>query len=103
MELDLQDLWSLLCRTADAKKTARGIIHTKKIKKWDSVSFLVDEPDSESEESMGTDILVYSNLPILSFAINPLDHHQLVYVTPKSICEIDTSVSSNYYNVVCFN
>jgi hypothetical protein len=98
MECNLTDLWSLLCRTADAEKTAMGIIHTKNIKKWDSATFLADDLDDEPDSVVvSSDLIVTSKHPILSFAINPLDKNQVAYAFPKGICEIDTSISKTYY------
>jgi WD40 repeat protein len=98
MECNLTELWSLLCRTADAEKTAMGIIHTKNIKKWDSATFLADDYDDEPDSGIvSSDLILTSKYPILSFAINPLDKNQVAYAFPKGICEIDTSISKTYY------
>jgi WD40 repeat protein len=96
MECNLKDLWSLLCRTANAKQTVRGIIHTKNIKKWDSATFLADGYDDPSDDVI-SDLVVTSSSPILSFSINPLDRKQVAYVTTKGVNEIDSSISKTYF------
>ncbi|KAJ3261140.1 regulator of (H+)-ATPase in vacuolar membrane [Boothiomyces macroporosus] len=95
MELQIQELWSLLNRTGNVKKTANAIFHTKSIKKWDSGAY-IDE-DLNAPEFLSETIVNSENI-INSFAINPLDHHQIVYATPTSICEIDTRISENYFS-----
>ncbi|KAJ3323371.1 regulator of (H+)-ATPase in vacuolar membrane [Boothiomyces sp. JEL0866] len=94
MELQIQELWSLLNRTGNVKKTANAIFHTKSIKKWDSGAYFedVNAPEFMSETVVNSDNIINS------FAINPLDHHQIVYATPTSICEIDTRISENYFS-----
>ncbi|KAJ3274403.1 regulator of (H+)-ATPase in vacuolar membrane [Terramyces sp. JEL0728] len=94
MELNIQELWSLLNRTGNVKKTANAIFHTKSINKWDSGVYF----DDDSTPEFLSETVVNSENKISSFAINPLDHQQIVYATPTSICEIDTKISENYFS-----
>ena len=99
LEMELSDLWSLLKRTAHYRKALNAIISSQ------SRSDIPDDTDvgeeeNEVEDRVRSNLLVSSQLPILSFAINPLDRNQIAYVTTRSINEINAQVSSFYYEVL---
>ncbi|KAJ3351017.1 regulator of (H+)-ATPase in vacuolar membrane, partial [Kappamyces sp. JEL0680] len=106
-ELNVSELWSLLLRTADSKKAALAIFSTKKPEREGS-SYSIDAAAADQAAAEDTDddterarshLILASQQPILSFAINPLDRNQLAYVTSKAINEIDAAASSFYFGV----
>lgn len=98
-ELQLGDLWSLTKRTADTKIAANAIISTRPIKSFQSDPDFQQEEEDKEEERVRSNLLISSQLPILSFALNPLDRKQIAYATAKAINEVDTQVSTFYYGV----
>jgi hypothetical protein len=100
METGLNDLWNLLLRTGQCQVAAKAIVSlTPEVASADEP---IDSDDETPKERVKSNMIVSSGIPILSFAVNPLDRKQIVYVTSKSIFEVDTFVSENYYTVNSF-
>ena len=90
---DLSELWSLIKRTTDTKSSSKAILRKAVPERRDK-----EFTHNQLEERVHSSLLLISQVPILSFVVNPLNTSQLAYISTGFINEIDTSISKMYYS-----
>lgn len=84
-ETKLKDLWSLLRRTVEIPPIVSMVVNTNR------------NPDVSEEDAVPAKMVLASKYPISGFTTNLADHRDLIFMSSKSIVEVEIECSQKFF------